>query len=451
MILAAICLCIGIIVFLFRSPTIPEWGDETFTHWVYAKLEGDPNQAEEAQLALIEMAPRAIPFLLHEMSQTDAKIAPAVNSFLVKLPWDIQLPYRDSERERESALKGFQALGSLGKPAVPQLEKLLFKEDNAYYAALALVEVNGEESLPILCQALTNRNPAISRAASEAVFVLRTNAEPALPILLQLSRSTNRDVAIAALWSLGRVGTNQPQKVLPTLQAALSGWAPDDLYAPLYALADLGPGARPVVPELLSHLTNSGSRNYPAHRNTRLAVKCLVQVLKEEAVPHFIDALKGADGILLQSVISQLGELGTNAAPAVPALVSIVESQTNEPKTKEELQSLRTLFITLEALARIESHPEMVVPVLTNKLTHSEDLISAQSALALGCFGKEASAAVSLLSQLAGTSRAYGELPEWMRDRLGLRPRERREAYQLALENIDPQAAAAVRKRVEGR
>ncbi len=430
---AVLILLVGLIVYRFQAPPEPIWKDEPFSHWVMDSYSSDPNIVAHAKRGFAEIAPEASIYLLHHISRGDSRLLDVFNRLLSDLPGSLQIP-NDRSDPRNGAVAGFRAMGPLAKSAIPQLEKLLLDEDIAYEVGVALANVGGSDSVPGFCAALTNGTDRVRVGALEAMFELGTNGAAALPTVLALSNSTNLDVQLRALHLLGVAGKYQPDRVLLVLHNSIKTLPHQYLLSPLLGLGELGPSARTAVPDVLNLITNASYINSMGSIRRSTATKALVKILGNDALPHLLQMLSHDDVTIAAIAISELGALGTKAAPAVPFLLPFT---TNQPDY--------VIGIAIHALGKIKTHPELVVPALIPKLTHTNDLISISSALVLGLYGTNAQSAVPSLTRLAETSSlSISYHDQWVRERFGLLNGEARKPFLFALEQIDVKAAATV-------
>jgi HEAT repeat protein len=184
----------------------------------------------------------ALPFLLDRIAYTERKPEKVLRSLLSRF----QPRYASREFEvRLYAIGGFEALGPMASPAIPELERLLF-EKSVPECALALAAI-GSETIPILAKALTNANANIRAEAASGIGFLGTDAEPLTPTLIHLTKDKDRSVRISAILAL-KVGSNS--STVPRLIQLLED--PDELVRKLAAevLGEIGKGADAAVPAL---------------------------------------------------------------------------------------------------------------------------------------------------------------------------------------------------------
>jgi HEAT repeat protein len=87
-----------------------------------------------------------------------------------------------------------------------------------------------------------------------------------------------------------------------------------------------------------------------------------------------------------------IGEIGTNARPALPTLIAVLRN-TNALAVPAAI-----------ALGQMKLEPELVVPALTNGLLSRDARTRAKAAQALGEFGQKARGAVPALVKLLNDS-----------------------------------------------
>ncbi len=189
--------------------------------------------------------------------------------------WARDLGSPDPESRRKAA----NALGAIGPDAgeaVPALAAALRDDPDPQVrgdAALALAKMApaSRTAVPALAEALSDENPLTRMNAALALFRLKEEARPAIPALTRAVKDprneqylntfavTIREMAVLAL---GRAGAGTAE-VVPALAEALED-ARTDLArrAAAQALGEVGPEARPAVPQLrgLLHDENADVR-----------------------------------------------------------------------------------------------------------------------------------------------------------------------------------------------
>jgi len=213
------------------SPPDPEYNGKPLSEWLNTlSSRGNYNVRiinEESKDALIHIGTNALPLLLRGIAKPESG-------------W--------SSPEQDRAVEGFEMLGSVAKPAVPDLIKLIGK--NRGYPERALVFI-GKDAVPALADKLVEtlsdtNDPYYFTGMRMAVrtssgYYIRdrilgvlnqfgTNAEAALPALIQTVATNRQQIYYLreGNWMgggfyqnpynvLARVGQNHPEVVVPIL------------------------------------------------------------------------------------------------------------------------------------------------------------------------------------------------------------------------------------------
>jgi HEAT repeat protein len=169
------------------------------------------------------------------------------------------------------------ALAQTGTAALPELIECLRSTDSTmrFEAASALCIMNSvsrKDAVPALTDALRDENPATRRAVLEALRSVGSDATLAAPGVQAALGDEDADVRRAAAYALPAIqGADAVHALTDALEDPRTCWFAAD------ALGELGPDARPAVPELLL-LKSSGN---PVTRET--ATRALARIL--EPVP----------------------------------------------------------------------------------------------------------------------------------------------------------------------
>lgn len=125
----------------------------------------------------------------------------------------------------------------------------------------------------------------------------------------------------------------------------------------------------------------------------------IMGVSAEPAVPIYIHALGGEDGMARRLAACALGSIGTNAAASIPSLIDKRSDQDDIARGN-----------IMGALGDISQRPDLCVPVLTNALCDTSSYVRGRAAYGLGKFGREAASAAPLIAKLlddSGLGRNY--------------------------------------------
>lgn len=227
----------------------------------------DPNQP--AHQALQHFGTNAIPFLLEMLSARDPDWKVDGVRWLQN-KYEVNVPVTLADEKREHAVNGFQALGRLAEPAIPQLSAIVTGPDkgDALYALAALRAIGGPQTMPIIFSVLTNDDAFLREGALFLVGNFGGHAKPAVPLLLKNLEADKPGIRMNAAIALGQIGL-APELVVPALIHTLTADTGPVQIAAATALAAFGTNAIAALPALraLAESPDDGLR-----RAARLAV-----------------------------------------------------------------------------------------------------------------------------------------------------------------------------------
>jgi HEAT repeat protein len=266
-------------------------------------------------------------------------------------------------RVRYRAAQTLAELGPLGKFAALELREAL-KDKNAFVrvkVAEALWKIEQTPApilLPVLLDALKDKDAGVRAAAPPVIALLGTKAKGALPALKEALKDKEFDVKLAAIAALGDLGPvakdsagdllalttdksffllepfvgaalgNLGDSVVPALITALAEKSPERRRVAAYALGSMGPAAAP-------------------------AAAALAKVLQYD------------DPATRQHAVRALGRIGPDAKPELPQLEKILA----DPEVSLRIEAaLATWFITGEA-----KHTDVLVKALMDKSANVKD------------------------------------------------------------------------------
>ena len=345
---AAILLAAGTGTVIVRSNifiTEPSYQGRPLSAWLVDNDYGQPPaKRARAAKAIQKMGRRTIPFLLADLGDDRYKNIHYAGSD--KPPVD--------DRSR-LATWGFDALGPLGKPAIPELVKILHQ--NPGYVPSALGGI-GRDALPELLSALTNEDfwvrdntaAAIANALDEQK-ITPTEAQAAFPIALNnltytstnsidgLSFQDNTRWRAASL--LGALHLN-PDVSVPALIQGMDSNYPTVEMECAASLGDFGQDAAPAIPALIDGLNSS---------NSMIAAQCAMTLgnaglvnSATAAIPSLIRGLSSTNFNVAFMCAGTLGNfspqaLGANRSTVLSALSKTANS-TNAQLSDLARQSL---------------------------------------------------------------------------------------------------------------
>jgi hypothetical protein len=189
-------------------------------------------------------------------------------------------------------------------------------------------------------------------AADEAELAIRQIGTNSIPFMIDLMRASdtplkkrlrrivppqwhaplhlNDDMAkIRRLgaYAISALGTNAPTAVPLLIDLAKTHPDPDGRYIPVFALRNIGPAAESAVPFYIQCLTNADG----AIRNEAAQGLTFIPQQWQRNLPHlmkYVESIKSASntsrGWELPHAVQLLGQMSTNAQPAVPILLTLL-------------------------------------------------------------------------------------------------------------------------------
>ncbi len=224
---------VGCLAILVR-PWEPLYHWKPLSSWLKDLDSEDPLTQQEVSTALREIGTNALPALIELLGANDTDSASG---------------------RRARAVLAFDALGTTGRAAIPQLAGLLHRGQAAQEVATILSSM-GPDGLAPLAHALTNEQAGVRSAAAFALGKLRGDAQPAIPALIRTASDQDPTVRPNAIWSLGTIGL-EPSSVVPALAERLGDTNVAVRLFALKALRKYGVQARPAVPAVLKALQDS--------------------------------------------------------------------------------------------------------------------------------------------------------------------------------------------------
>lgn len=254
---------------------------------------------------------------------------------------------RDGRKDLKKAAA--LALGRIGQSAVPSLLGLL-KTNNedkvirvAIFKAFEIMGPQAKEAVPVLIEALRDRERAVTFAASTALSKI---GELAISQLIDSAKNEDQEIRLAAVTGLGALGA----KSKPSIEALARALKDEQLIIRQAAtdyIGLVGPGAKIAIPELIV-LTRSRDK---ALKDMSLRALGNIGEAAISAVPAVTECLNDAYPFARKTAAEALGKIGPGAKSAIPAMLKLTQ-----------VQDKSTRDICSQALARIgkESIPELI-------------------------------------------------------------------------------------------
>src|SRR6185503_13033705 len=118
-----------------------------------------PEERTNVARALASMGSNVIPCLLRKASVKDSSLAQRTKAILARARF-FGVRYYPAHWEHDRAVRGFALLGPLAQSAIPQLERMLDRDQNASVAAPCLAGV-GPLGIAVLRKKLNHKNPNV--------------------------------------------------------------------------------------------------------------------------------------------------------------------------------------------------------------------------------------------------------------------------------------------------
>jgi len=256
------CFCLSS---LEREPIYLDGG---LTEWVtffeyYRNRGASRKEIEIAAQPVRKIGTNAIPSLLRWLNDEPAPWRFKLRRILYKFPEPLRnsaalegfILNRNKMTHDRLALPGFEALGSMGGPAIPQLAQYMNDTSRPSRAKNAIFALSfiGNDALPDLLKAATNRSyPWRSTVLFAITYMgsLGTNAPAAIPALLQCLDDPDAEISTHSLRALSKLKL-LPEIVVPLLTKELDSANKDVVTTAILDLENFGPDAAAAVPALL--------------------------------------------------------------------------------------------------------------------------------------------------------------------------------------------------------
>jgi HEAT repeat protein len=290
--------------------------------------------------------------------------------------------------ERRLALINLGGIGPEARAALPTMLPLLKDEDknlrtDAAYA-LGRFGEHGKPAVGNLKGALDDKEPSVRFAAAVALWWIDRDRE-ALSRLRDGLRAEGADARAAAVSHLGWLG-KAAKEAAPAVRDALKDKAPLVRQAAAAALGGIDDG-----PDSLATLMEALRDREPAVR--AIAASSLgtdFGPAAKAAVGALTKALWDEDASVRSNAAEALGRIGPEAKAATRALIAVLRSEEMEPEPSA----------AAEALGLIGPAAKEAVPVLRDKLKHTDSYVRACAALALWNIDKDTAGAAAAAAVL---------------------------------------------------
>jgi HEAT repeat protein len=270
----------------------------------------------------------------------------------------------------EVRLSAAEALANLeSEQAIPALLQALEHQDFEVRkrAVKALGGLRSEQAVPALLKGLKDQDSMVRRTAVEALGKLKS--EQAVPALLKGLKDQNSQVRLSAVEALGRLRSEQ---AIPALLNALEE---QDFQVRLSAAEALGNlKSEQAIPALLKAL------EHQTHFEVRgKAAEALGKLKSKQAIPALLKALEAQDPMVVWEAARTLEDL--NSEEAALAMSKALEYDTSYRRNSYVRGK------AAEALGNLNS--EEAIPTLLKALEDKHDVVRGKAAEALGNLNSE--------------------------------------------------------------
>jgi hypothetical protein len=357
----------------------PTYEGQNLTYWMqhWYQQYGQRNLAAEE--AVRTMGTNAVPYLVK---------------------WITQPAHNQADQDQVSrALKGFEILGSVASPAIPDLVKAIGRNGNFPAVALGYIGTNAIPALTnrLLESASNAKQSGIlsslffsSRQPRESFYVPRnifcalsfygTNAQPAVPALIAYIQNPNAREAGDAAGVLAMAGHNQPKIVFPVLFNCFSNSPGMVRFDVADALSTFGTNAVSAIPLLLFGLQDPDAQ---VRAHIAVAIKKIAP-----NTPHALDPViqNLENGEACQQTIYILGTLGTNGMEALPGLLKCLRSGSAADRPHAE-----------RCILKLDGFTDEKIEALGENLSHPNELTYGETYATLGKFASRSQLAFAIL------------------------------------------------------
>jgi len=281
-------LAAGFLIVWLLQPAEPTYKGKSLSLWL-EQMDGR-NASEDARAALLDIGPRAVPFLLKRVRNEGSLSQQLYRSIWARLPKTAQ-----------------QRLGQPGWTG------------RALYSRVAMgLSLVGPPALPQLISALTDPDSRVRLVAVGAVGLMGAEAQAPVRAVVPLTKDPDPEVQLTAAMTILRMGPVAAEAI-PDLIPLLSDrtfWRFRGLF--VTSLGAFGPEAAKAVPELRTLLSNADPdlRERSAMALWRITgdtnmIKVLTSELERTTDPQ-------------QSgrIMTDLGEIGPPARSAIPLILA---------------------------------------------------------------------------------------------------------------------------------
>src|SRR5579885_3149774 len=300
----------------------------------------------------------------------------------------IQTLTTGQEDDRIRAARDIGLLGAQAKQAVPALVGALTSNNPALMKAAeeALYEIGGPEAIPVLAHILAKTNSKdkdmqlvylriLSRFCRAYVPDNRNVLRPLYPFLAKATMAEDADVRIQAIVVL--TAAHEKRAVQRLIQLVQTDSNPLVCLEALGAMESFGPQAKEAVPALLNVLRMnkeglSWQKGTAAKRQVAEGALRTLASIGAPAIPAISELLDDADEGIRFHGVRALGGMGEKAGKAVPAVSRTLRDINQQVREESAL-----------VLCKLGPAAKDSIPALRNALQDKSGLVRVRAATAL--------------------------------------------------------------------
>jgi len=247
----------------------PVYKGKKLSEWLARSMRGD----READDAVRKIGTNAIPYLFKWVSGESSEWNRTLSRISSRVPtWIGNRAYSflagEEGHGEDLGLHGFEVLGSVASPAVPELVRRLSDTNDVANArvvwAFALARI-GKDGLPALLGKLEDPDAQERAVAVVAIGLMRpSNAASAIPALVSRLEDEDYTVAQSAVRAIGNLAV-APEIAVPALTDNLRYENGVLEFLVVRSLAAFGPEAKDAVPALVKELDCPGRGSVERH------------------------------------------------------------------------------------------------------------------------------------------------------------------------------------------
>lgn len=383
----------------WTQPGEPVFQGKTLRAWTALHANARPDDREEIEETLRQMATNAAPWLVRELRVRDSPFRKKLLGLVNKQSW-IKIRFKTAGIRRAEALGVFRILGPDAKPAVPALIEALqdVRADVRFGAVIALQEIGpeAEAAIPALAAALNDSQDNIRHNAGGALIGI---GRPAVPVLTNALKHPEVRVRRIAVRDLADIGPDAALAISELTEALRDADSEVREHA-AEALGSIGPEAGPAVPSLIEALNDDveSVRREAAEAlgwigpEAREAIPALSEIAKDsqigrwaidtlasmgnQAVPALIQTLMHSDPGIRRQTVEALRQMGSEAKAAIPALLEALKDENRDVQNS-----------AANSFDWLRSEAQTILPTLVSLLRDARASVRTDAALAMGRLG----------------------------------------------------------------